>query len=125
MTIKQTPLLYLLHSGNLYGTERMALVTLDGLSDALVPILLAPPGQVHGAARALGIATHVFSGAWDLFKQMPALLRNTRKIAVCATGVSHSLLFIVWNSWFRLKHVHLHLVHGGTDQRLSYGRKKC
>ena len=124
MTIKQTRLLYLLHSGNLYGTERMALVTLDGLRDTLVPLLMAPPGPVHDAARALGIETHEFSGAWDLFRQMPALLQSTKHIAVCATGVSHSLMFIVWNSWFRLKNVHLHLVHGGTDERLSYGRKK-
>ena len=124
MNNKQPRLLYLLHSGNLYGTERMALVTLDGLRDAFVPILLAPPGPVHGAARALGIETHEFGSAWDLFLQMPALLRNTKHIAVCATGVSHSLMFIFWNSWFRLKNVHLHLVHGGTDERLSYGRKK-
>lgn len=124
MSSKQTRLLYLLHSGNLYGTERMALVTLDGLRDALVPILLAPPGPVHGAARALGIETHEFSSAWDLFLQMPTLLRNAKHVAVCATGVSHSLMFVFWNSWFRLKNVHLHLVHGGTDERLSYGRKK-
>ncbi len=124
MTIKHTQLLYLLHSGNLYGTERMALVTLDGLRDVLVPILMAPPGPVHGAARALGIESHEFYGAWDLFWQISALLRNTKKIGFCATAVIHSLMFIVWNSWFRLKNVHLHLVHGGTDEKLSYGRKK-
>ena len=124
MTPKQTQLLYLLHSGNLYGTERMALVTLDGLRDMLVPLLMAPPGPVHRAARALGIETHEFSGAWDLCRQLPAILNRTGHIAVCATGVSHSLLFIAWNYWFRLKNVHLHLVHGGTDEHLSYGRKK-
>jgi glycosyltransferase involved in cell wall biosynthesis len=124
MILKKTRLLYMLHSGNLYGTERMALVTLDGLSDALVPLLMAPPGPVHSAAYALGIESHEFKGAWDLFRQMPTLLRSTKQIAVCATGVSHSLMFIAWNSWFRLKNVHLHLVHGGTDERLSYGRKK-
>ena len=120
-----TRLLYLLHSGNLYGTERMALVTLDGLRDVLMPLLLAPPGPVHEAARALGIETHEFTGAWDLFKKMPGLLRNSTAIAVCATGVAHSAAFMLWNNWFRLKTVHLHLVHGGTDERLSYGRKKC
>ncbi len=125
MTLQHTRLLYLLHSGNLYGTERMALVTLDGLRDTLTPLLLAPPGPVHEAARALGIETHEFTGAWDLFKKMPALLRNSTAIAVCATGVVHSVVFMLWNSWFRLKTVHLHLVHGGTDERLSYGRKKC
>lgn len=124
MTIKQTRLLYLLHSGNLYGTERMALVTLDGLRDELTPLLLAPPGPVHDAARALGIETHEFKSSWDLFKQIPGFLQRSKHIAVCATGVSHSLMFIFWNILFRLKNVHLHLVHGGTDERLSYGRKK-
>ena len=124
MNPKPTRLLYLLHSGNLYGTERMALVTLDGLRDTFTPLLLAPPGPVHDAARALGMETHEFNGAWDLFLQMPKLLRGESRIAVCATGVSHSLIFIAWNCWYRLKPVHLHLVHGGTDERLSYGRKK-
>ncbi len=124
MTVKKTRLLYLLHSGNLYGTERMALVTLDGLRDQFEPVLFAPSGAVHDEARRLGIESHEFKSSLDLFKQIPAFLRATDRIAVCATGVSHSLIFIVWNAWFRLKNVHLHLVHGGTDERLSYGRKK-
>ena len=102
----------------------MALVTLDGLRNELTPLLLAPPGPVHAEAQAMGIESHEFNSTWDLFRQMPALLLRSRSIAVCATGVSHSLMFIFWNSLFRLKNVHLHLVHGGTDERLSYGRKK-
>ncbi|MCX7066287.1 MAG: glycosyltransferase family 4 protein [Methylococcales bacterium] len=124
MTVKKTRLLYLLHSGNLYGTERMALVTLEGLSDQLEPVLFAPSGAVHDEARRLGIESHEFKSSLDLFKQIPAFLRETDTIAVCATGVSHSLMFLVWNCFFRVKNVHLHLVHGGTDERLSYGRKK-
>ncbi|MEI6708788.1 MAG: glycosyltransferase family 4 protein [Methylococcales bacterium] len=124
MTVKKTRLLYLLHSGNLYGTERMALVALDGLSDQFEPVLFAPSGAVHDEARRLGIGSHEFKSSLDLFKQIPAFLRATDTIAVCATGVSHSLIFLVWNCFFRVKNVHLHLVHGGTDERLSYGRKK-
>jgi glycosyltransferase involved in cell wall biosynthesis len=119
-----TQLLYLLHSGNLYGTERMALVTLEGLRDQLQPVLFAPPGPVHAAAQAAGIATHVFNGSLDLLKQLPGFLRGRTRIAICATGVSHSLIFLLLNLRFRLPNVHLHLVHGGTDERLSYGRKK-
>lgn len=125
MIIQQrTRLIYILHSGNLYGTERMALMTIDGLRGELIPILLAPPGPIHDAAKLLKIDTHEFTSAWDLFKKMPLLLRSRQSIAICATGVSHSLLFMIWNYWFKLKTVHLHLVHGGTDERLSYGRKK-
>jgi glycosyltransferase involved in cell wall biosynthesis len=124
MTVKKTQLLYLLHSGNLYGTERMALVTLEGLLDELEPILFAPPGPVHQAAQQLGIKSHEFKSSLDLFKQIPAFLRGADNIAVCATGVSHSLMFLIWNCFFRVKNVHLHFVHGGTDELLSYGRKK-
>ncbi|MFI3219236.1 MAG: glycosyltransferase family 4 protein [Methylococcales bacterium] len=124
MTVKKTRLLYLLHSGNLYGTERMALVTLEGLSDQLEPVLFAPSGAVHDEARRLGIKSYEFKNSLDLFKQIPVFLRGADTIAVCATGVSHSLIFLVWNCFFRVKNVHLHLVHGGTDERLSYGRKK-
>lgn len=122
--MQATRLLYLLHSGNLYGTERMALVTLDGLRTQLQPLLFAPPGPVHQAAAELGIETRVFNGSLDLVKQLPEFLRSQQRIAVCATGVSHSLIFLLLNALFRLDNVHLHLVHGGTDERLSYGRKK-
>lgn len=117
-------LLYLLHSGNLYGTERMALVTLQGLRDDLMPLLFAPPGPVHQEAQRLGIESHIFNGSKDLLKQLPKFLQDSQRIAVCATGVSHSLIFLFLNLRYRLKNVHLHLVHGGTDERLSYGRKK-
>lgn len=118
------PLLYLLHSGNLYGTERMALATLEGLRGDLQPLLFAPPGPIHQAAQAQGITTRTFNGSLGLLKQLPAVLQNNQRLAVCATGVSHSLIFLALNLWFRRPNVHLHLVHGGTDERLSYGRKK-
>ena len=124
ITMKPTRLLYLLHSGNLYGTERMALVTLDGFRKELQPLLFAPPGPVHQAAKELGIESQIFTSASDLLKQLPQFLSDSEKIAVCATGVSHSLIFLMLNLKFRIKNVHLHLVHGGTDERLSYGRKK-
>jgi len=122
--MQATRLLYLLHSGNLYGTERMALVTLQGLQTELTPLLFAPPGPVHAEAQRLGIESHIFYGSKDLLKQLPTFLKNNQRIAVCATGVSHSLIFLFLNLRYRLKNIHLHLVHGGTDERLSYGRKK-
>ncbi len=122
--MQPTRLLYVLHSGNLYGTERMALVTLHDLHNELTPLLFAPHGPVHAEAQRLGIESHVFTSSKDLLKQLPKYLANSQRIAVCATGVSHSLIFLLLNLRYRLKNVHLHLVHGGTDERLSYGRKK-
>jgi hypothetical protein len=40
-----TPILYVLHSGNLYGTERMALATMTGLRQQDHGLLLAPQAQ--------------------------------------------------------------------------------
>jgi hypothetical protein len=38
------PLVFVLHSSNLYGTERMSLATAKGLSDEFEAIFLGPPG---------------------------------------------------------------------------------
>jgi glycosyltransferase involved in cell wall biosynthesis len=122
--MQATQLLYVLHSGNLYGTERMALATLDGLRTQFHPVLLAPPGPVHQAAIQMGIDSHVFTGSLPLLKQLLFFLKDQKQVAFCATGVSHSLVFLLLNLHYRLRNVHLHLVHGGTDEKLSYGRKK-
>lgn len=116
--------LYVLHSGNLYGTERMALATLVGLRDQFRPVLFAPPGPALEAARRLGIEAIPFSGARDLALALRPWLARHRRLAYAATGVSHSLIFLAWNALYRRRCVHLHLVHGGTDERLSYGRKR-
>lgn len=34
------------------------------------------------------------------------------------------MALIAWNLLYRRRVAHLHLVHGGTDERLSYGRKR-
>lgn len=122
--MQTTQLLYVLHSGNLFGTERMALATLDGLRQHFHPVLLAPPGPVHQAAEQMGIDSYVFTGSLNLLKQLPQFLKNHTQVALCATGVSHSLLFLLLNLHYRLRNVHLHLTHGGTDEKLSYGKKK-
>jgi glycosyltransferase involved in cell wall biosynthesis len=118
-------LLYALHSGNLYGTERMALYTLEGLRDALTPILFAPEGPALAEARRLGIEAVPFHNAREFALRLRPWLAAHRRIDFAATGVMHSLVFNAWNLLYRRKAVHLHLVHGGTDERESYGRKKC
>ena len=116
--------LYALHSGNLYGTERMALYTLDGLRDVFMPVLLTPPGPALVEAEKMGIRAVPFLSLKDLIFQLRHLMSENKQIAFAATGVVHSLLFSFWNFFYRRHAVHLHLVHGGTDERESYGRKK-
>lgn len=116
--------LYVLHSGNLYGTERMALITLEELQGNLKSILVAPEGPVVEAARALGIETFVFKNLWSLVQILTTILAKSPRLVFAATGVIHSLLFIALNSVYRRAAHHIHLVHGGTDERHSYGRKR-
>jgi glycosyltransferase involved in cell wall biosynthesis len=120
----KTPLIYALHSGNLYGTERMALATAEVLSSDFAPVIIAPPGAALDRAAAMGFETRVFTGAASFFTIIGRLLKRGRKTAFLATGLVHSLSTISWNTVLRSRLAHLHVVHGGTDERLSYGRKR-
>lgn len=119
-----TPLMYVLHSGNLYGTERMAIATLAHLGPRFSPILAAPPGPALDFAAGAGFACAPFSGLRDLATLIRRFLASGSEHVFIATGVSHSLLFILLGAMGRGRRVHLHIVHGGADERLSYGRKR-
>ena len=118
------PLIYALHSGNLYGTERMALATAEALAAEFEPIMLAPPGPALQLAAKMGLETRAFRGAAELSAVIRPLIASSRQVAFLATGVVHSLTAIGWNILLRRRVAHLHVVHGGADERLSYGRKR-
>ncbi|MBK1643671.1 glycosyl transferase [Thiocapsa imhoffii] len=117
-------LVYVLHSGNLYGTERMALATLEGLRDDFSPLLCSPAGPVIAEAQQRGVATCVFENPRDLAQILRRELAQHRDVCFAATAVTHSVLFAALNLFYRRRGVHVHMVHGGTDERDSYGRKK-
>jgi glycosyltransferase involved in cell wall biosynthesis len=117
-------LLYVLHSGKLFGTERMAISTLIQLGVDFESVLLAPPGAAVEYALTQGIKALTFAGIWELSKKMLALFLNERRITLVATGLTHSLIGIVLAGLLGVRLRHIHIVHGGTDERLSYGRKK-
>jgi glycosyltransferase involved in cell wall biosynthesis len=118
------PLIYALHSGNLYGTERMALATAEALAGEFEPVMLAPPGPALQLAARMGLETRAFTGAAGLSAAIRPLLARGRQVVFLATGVMHSLTAIGWNVLLRRRIAHLHVVHGGADERLSYGRKR-
>lgn len=117
-------LLYVLHSGNLYGTERMALATLEGLRDDLESLLCAPPGPIHAEAGRRGIPSTTFGGALDLARIIRRELARHEQLDFIATAITHSAIVLALRAIDRRPGVHLHLVHGGTDERDSYGRKR-
>lgn len=120
----KVPLLYILHSSKLYGTERMALTTATSLVDEYDPVFFAPPGPALDEARNMGFATEHFSDKFDFaWKLRPYISRNNQ-LAFVATGVSHSLTCLAWNRIYRRKIAHLQVVHGGSDEQSSYGMKR-
>jgi glycosyltransferase involved in cell wall biosynthesis len=121
----RVPLLYVLHSGNLYGTERIALATASGLADEYAATIFAPAGPVIDEARRRGLQARAFDGSRDLAAQMWPWFRDNRnrRIGFIATGVSHSLIASMLSTLSRCSLAHLQVVGGGTDERLSYGRK--
>jgi glycosyltransferase involved in cell wall biosynthesis len=94
------------------------------LSDEFHPVIFAPPGEAVPEARRMGIEAHTFENLAGLANHVTQFLALSREIAYLATGVSHSLLISAANLAFHRRVAHLHVVHGGTDESLSYGRKR-
>ena len=118
------PLIYALHSGNLYGTERMALATACGLAAQFRPVIMAPPGPALEETNRLGLQGVPFSGALQFAASLRRLLSRPKRVVFLATGVMHSSVYLALNQLYRRGTSHIHLVHGGAEERLSYGRKK-
>ncbi|WP_297573664.1 glycosyltransferase family 4 protein [uncultured Deefgea sp.] len=115
-------LLYILHSGQLYGTERMALATLNQLTRHGIPVLFAPAGPVHQEAKRQGIQSHIFYNKWSLARVFWPYLSEKDNV-LFTTAVTQSLLALLLSKLRGIDLPQLHIVHGGTDERLSYARK--
>lgn len=117
-------LAYVLHSGQLFGTERMALATLRALDERFTGLVIAPPGPLHAACEAAGVASRVAYGRLGLARILGCQLRRDPHTALFTTGVWQSLLAHALRGPSGWRGAHVHVVHGGTDERLSYGRKR-
>jgi glycosyltransferase involved in cell wall biosynthesis len=118
------PLLYILHSSKLHGTERVALDTSRGLADEFEPILFGPPGPAMEEAEKLGFEARRFRGAKEFARTLRPCLRKYDSMVFVATGVVHSAVCIALNVLYRRRINHFQIVHGGSSDLHSYGRKK-
>ncbi len=118
------PLLYALHSGCLYGTERMALATAQALGAEFLTIIIAPEGPVHAEARRLGFETIVFRNLLQFLRDIRPYYAASGQVVAINTRVVHSIGAAIWEFLYRSTAANLQVVHGGTDERLSYGRKR-
>jgi glycosyltransferase involved in cell wall biosynthesis len=116
-------LVFVLHSSNLYGTERMSLATAQGLADEFESVFLGPPGPALVEAERLGFATGQYRTSIDLAKALRPILREKRALTLVATGPRYSLVCMAlnWLYWRRIKHIQM--VHAGAGEPQDYGRK--
>jgi glycosyltransferase involved in cell wall biosynthesis len=119
-----TPLLYSLHSGNLYGTERMALATAIGLRDQYEVTFVAPAGPVHREADLLGFKTLLFESPTQYFAALRPYFAKHKQVAAIGTRVLHTIVCEAWARLYGRYCANIQVVHGGADERLSYGRKR-
>lgn len=117
-------LLYILHSGNLYGTERMALSTAIGLKDQFRTILLAPPGAVVGLAVESGLEACSFRNTWELARCVRGFLRPRQPITFACTSLTQWAICALLQHLYLVPAHHVQLVHGGAAGSGAYGRKK-
>jgi glycosyltransferase involved in cell wall biosynthesis len=122
--VNAVPLLYSLHSGNLYGTERMALATIEALGPEFEPVILAPDGPVHGEAKRLGMQSHILRSNKEFLTHARPWFGRSKRLVLFSTQVVHSVMASMLNLIWRRRLAHIHMVHGGTDEALSYGRKR-
>jgi glycosyltransferase involved in cell wall biosynthesis len=120
----KTPLLYSLHSGNLYGTERMALATALGLRDEFETTFVAPAGPIHDEVARQGFASIRFETPLRyLLDVRPVFARSPRVVCV-GTRVLHTIAAELLRRAYRTRCANIQVVHGGADERLSYARKR-
>lgn len=120
---KTARIVYVVHSGQAFGTERIALATLAALRSHGEPLLVAPDGPAHALAAEMGIPTARFASPWQLLRVLAGALR-VRGSLLFTTGLVHSLCATVLRVLRPGRFRELHVVHGGTDEHLSYGRKR-
>jgi glycosyltransferase involved in cell wall biosynthesis len=121
--MEQIPFVHVLYSGKLYGTERMTINIAKGLCDEHSSIILAPGGLVLAEATIHDITAKCFGNNWDLVHYLKSYLFQYQKLIFVTTSVSQSILVLLCNLIYRRQIIHLHIVHGGTEEKLSYARK--
>jgi glycosyltransferase involved in cell wall biosynthesis len=117
-------LLYILHSGNLYGTERMALSTAIGLREQFRTILFAPPGAALTQAAESGLEVRSFKSRWQLARGVREFLRLRRPVTFACTSLTQWAVCALLHTLYRVPSHHVQLVHGGAAGSGAYGRKK-
>lgn len=124
---RQRAMIYVLHCGNMYGTERMALATLAGMDEYAERIVFAPspggPQSVEVAAAAAGYTCVRFDTRRGLVRELIRWFLRYRAIDLIGTGASEHYMAYGLSLLMGVSLRQLHVVHGGTEDDHAYGRK--
>ena len=117
-------ILYCLYCGDLYGTELMALAHAKTATPQMETVIFAPRGKIHGEALKQNIPSVVFTGMFSLFFALIKAALPSRQLVILTTSIPQSFVGILVNLLFFYKSfAHKHVVHGGVEDRASYGKK--
>ena len=126
---KARVMLYLLHSGNFYGTERMALATLEGMTEYDKRVVFAPKpygvGSVVAEALAAGFEAVNFTTRANLGRKLLPWFLRYRSIDVIGTGSAQSYICHVLAKVMFVRLRQIQVVHGGTEDAQAYARKQA
>ncbi|MEO7336123.1 MAG: glycosyltransferase family 4 protein [Caldimonas sp.] len=121
-------MVYILNSGNLYGTERMALATLAGMDEYKRRVVFAPrplgTASVATAAREAGMEAVSFQTRWDFIRALLPFFLRYRSVDVIGTGVAQGYMCHVLAKLMLVRLRQLQVTHGGTEDWHAYGRKR-
>lgn len=120
-----TVVVYALYSGDMYGTERMAMAHLQALGDLAPTVILAPEGPVHQAAAALGIQAIRATGKGQVLRETLKLASRYGRVAFLSTSVTLAFVGLAaaaLRPFTRIRH--LTICHGGLEPERSFGNKR-
>jgi glycosyltransferase involved in cell wall biosynthesis len=117
--------IYALYSGDMYGTEQMAIAHLRALGDAASTVILAPEGPVHEAAAALGIRTVVATTKGEVFRETLKIARQCKRLSFLTTSITQAFVGLAVAALSPLTRIrHLNICHGGEEAERSFGKKR-
>lgn len=117
-------LVYVLHSSNLYGTERVALATATGLADEFDTIFIGPPGPAMELAEKLGFETRRYRTSIDLARVIQPILAQHKSLTFVATGPRYNIICKALNLLYWRRINQIQMVHAGAGEQKDFARKK-
>lgn len=104
--------IYSTYYGALYGSDRMILTTMKGLTESFDTLILAPRGGIHSEANRRSIPSRSFRSLFGLILELCALLKKHSTFVFLSACFTHSIIFIFLNLFYRRSIAHIDVTHG-------------